>query len=37
MEAWPVDRAVGNVRNNSPELVTPLPEAGQTTLFHPPA
>lgn len=37
MEVWPVDRAVGDVRNNSPELVTPLPESGQTTLFHPPA
>ena len=25
VDAWPVSRAVGNVRNNGPELVVPLP------------
>jgi hypothetical protein len=26
MKAWPVSRAVGNVRNNRPELVNPVEE-----------
>lgn len=33
MTAWAVSRAVGNVRNDGPELVEPLPEAEQETLL----
>jgi len=29
LEAWPVPAAVGNVRNNGPELVLPLTEGGR--------
>jgi putative SOS response-associated peptidase YedK len=27
MALWPVDRAVGNVRNDQPDLFAPLPQA----------
>ena len=34
LSAWPVDKAVGNVRNNAPELVHPIdPGAHQPTLL----
>jgi putative SOS response-associated peptidase YedK len=33
LEAWPVSPAVGNVRNNGPELVRPLPPEPAPTLF----
>ncbi|WP_300680331.1 SOS response-associated peptidase [Nocardioides sp.] len=29
LEAWPVSTAVGNVRNNTPELIVPLPATGE--------
>ena len=30
MTFWPVDRRVGNVRNDSPDLFAPLDDAGLT-------
>lgn len=33
MEAWAVSKAVGNIRNDSPELVQPIDEAEQDTLL----
>lgn len=29
LDAWPVSAAVGNVRNNGPELVEPVPDVGE--------
>ncbi|TAL13361.1 MAG: SOS response-associated peptidase [Frankiales bacterium] len=33
LDAWPVSSAVGDVRNDGPELVVPLPPEEQATLF----
>ena len=33
LDAWPVSPAVGNVRNDGPELVQPLPPEAPETLF----
>jgi putative SOS response-associated peptidase YedK len=33
LDAWPVSTAVGNVRNDGPELVLPLPPEAADTLF----
>ena len=33
LDAWPVGPAVGNVRNDGPELVQPLPRETSPTLF----
>ncbi len=33
LRAWPVGPAVGNVRNDGPELTEPLPEPSQELLF----
>ena len=33
LDAWPVGPAVGNVRNDGPELVQPLPPETSATLF----
>ena len=33
LNAWPVSPAVGNVRNDGPELVQPLPPEEPETLF----
>jgi putative SOS response-associated peptidase YedK len=33
LDAWPVSKAVGNVRNNGPELVEPQDPQEEAQLF----
>jgi putative SOS response-associated peptidase YedK len=35
LECWPVDRAVGNVRNNNPGLILPLSNSGEDLFTLP--